>query len=59
MLSKNGNPSPSPVSVHLPKVIYASGNSVEGEVEINISQIQDDNIEEVQVELRGALSTYV
>ena len=58
MLSKNENASP-PVFVHLPKVIYASGNSVEGEVEINIFQSQEDNIEEVQVELRGTSSTYV
>ncbi|KAI0650969.1 hypothetical protein C8Q79DRAFT_1007179 [Trametes meyenii] len=51
---------PSGISVHLPPALYVSGHWVEGKVELNLEQLQQDNIQEVHVKLRGyAFTSYV
>lgn len=52
-------PSSNPaISVHLARTFLLSGHSVEGEVELNFQELQQDNIQEVHVKLRGVVRTY-
>ena len=52
-----GITSTSALTVYIPPAIYAAGNSIEGEVAIDFRQLREENIEEVQVRLRGASHT--
>ncbi|KAI0675742.1 hypothetical protein C8Q78DRAFT_346210 [Trametes maxima] len=45
------------ISVQVPPALYVSGRLVEGEVELDFRQLQQDNIKEVQVQLRGWADT--
>ncbi|KAL1944373.1 hypothetical protein VTO73DRAFT_3558 [Trametes versicolor] len=51
-------PSSNPtISVHLARTFLMPGHSVEGEVELNFQELQQDNIQEVHVKLRGVVRT--
>ncbi|KAI0642174.1 hypothetical protein C8Q79DRAFT_1003114 [Trametes meyenii] len=45
------------ISLQVPPALYVSGRLVEGEVELDFRQLQQDNIKEVQVQLRGWADT--
>ena len=45
--------------VYLPPMTYVSGSTVDGEVEVDFRKLQEDNIEEIHVRLRGTARTYV
>lgn len=48
------NAGPQALAIHLPPVIYSAGSAVDGELEINFRKLQEDNIDQVQVRLRGS-----
>ena len=50
---------PSCFTLHVPPAVYASGSALEGEVEINLRELNEDEVEEVRVELRGSSYTCV
>ena len=45
-------------SLVIPATTYCAGSDVEGEVLLEFSQVQDEMIDEVTVELRGKLKVY-
>ncbi len=47
----------SALTICIPPAIYAAGSSIEGEVAIDFRQLREENIEEVQVRLRGSSHT--
>ncbi|KAI0677776.1 hypothetical protein C8Q78DRAFT_110275 [Trametes maxima] len=48
------------LSIYLPPALYVSGRFVEGEVELDLEQLQQDNVQEVHVKLRGyAFTSYI
>ncbi|PIL33882.1 hypothetical protein GSI_03588 [Ganoderma sinense ZZ0214-1] len=49
----------SALTVYIPPAIYAAGSSIEGEVAIDFRQLREENIEEVQVRLRGSSHTVI
>ncbi|KAI0832908.1 hypothetical protein BC628DRAFT_1415138 [Trametes gibbosa] len=49
----------SAISISLPHNLHVSGCSVEGEIALNFRHIQEDNIQEVHVKLRGFARTSV
>ncbi|PIL33878.1 hypothetical protein GSI_03584 [Ganoderma sinense ZZ0214-1] len=49
----------SALTVYIPPAIYAAGSSIEGEVAIDFRQLREENIEEVQVRLRGSSHTAI
>ena len=51
--------STSAFSVYIPPAIYPAGATIEGEVELRFRDLQEENIEEVQLRLRGTSRTYV
>ncbi len=51
--------SSSALTVYIPPAIYVAGSTIEGEVEMRFPDLQDENIEEVQLRLRGSSRTYV
>ena len=59
MFSKSkSNKAPTALAVYYPPAVYTPGSVMEGEVELNFRQIQEDNIDEVHVKLRGISYTY-
>ena len=50
---------PSCFTLHIPPAVYVSGSALEGEVEINMRELLEDEVEEVHVELRGSSYTCV
>ncbi|KAI0757927.1 hypothetical protein C8Q74DRAFT_1319879 [Fomes fomentarius] len=53
-LFRSLNAGPQALTIHLPPVIYSAGSAVDGELEIDFRKLQEDNIDEVQVRLRGS-----
>ncbi|KAI0691289.1 hypothetical protein C8T65DRAFT_745494 [Cerioporus squamosus] len=49
--------SSSALTVYVPPAIYAAGSKIEGEVEIQFRDLQEENVEEVQLRLRGTSKT--
>ncbi|KAI0364559.1 hypothetical protein BV20DRAFT_1125540 [Pilatotrama ljubarskyi] len=50
--------SPRPaISLHLPRTLFVAGCVVEGEVELDVRQLHEDDIHEVHVKLRGHAKT--
>ncbi|KAI0355531.1 hypothetical protein OH77DRAFT_1425041 [Trametes cingulata] len=47
------------ISVRIPGILFVSGGPVEGELELNYRALQDDNIQEVHVKLRGFAKTEI
>ncbi|KAI0355529.1 hypothetical protein OH77DRAFT_1521078 [Trametes cingulata] len=47
------------ISLHLPRIFFTSGCAVEGEAELDIRQLQQDNVQEVHVKLRGTAKTEI
>ncbi|KAI0658706.1 hypothetical protein C8Q70DRAFT_1054840 [Cubamyces menziesii] len=41
------------VRIHLPGNVFVSGCPVEGEVELNVRILQEENVQEVRIELKG------
>ena len=54
MFKTNATPA---LVVYLPPMTYASGSTVDGEVEVDFRKLQEDNIEEIHVRLRGTART--
>ncbi|KAM5542507.1 hypothetical protein V8D89_003966 [Ganoderma adspersum] len=50
---------PSCFALHIPPAVYVSGSTLEGEVEINLRELNEDEVEEVHVELRGSSYTWM
>ena len=48
-----------PFSLVIPPTTYCPGSDVEGEVLLEFPQVQDEQIDEVVVELRGKIKVYV
>ncbi len=48
-----------PFSLVIPATTYCAGSDVEGEVLLQFPQVQDGQIDEVTVELRGTMEVYV
>ena len=48
-----------PFSLVVPPTTYCPGSDVEGEVLLEFPQVQDEQIDEVVVELRGKIKVYV
>ena len=48
-----------PFSLVIPPTAYCAGSDVEGEVLLQFPQVQDEQIDEVVVELRGKIKVYV
>ncbi|RPD67563.1 hypothetical protein L226DRAFT_499814 [Lentinus tigrinus ALCF2SS1-7] len=51
--------SPPPFVLHIPPLVYVAGGTIGGEVEIDFRQLREQNIEEIQVRLRGRSETYI
>ncbi|TFK85458.1 hypothetical protein K466DRAFT_601153 [Polyporus arcularius HHB13444] len=51
--------SSSALTVYIPPAIYVAGSTIEGEVEMRFPDLQDENIEEVQLRLRGTSRTVI
>ncbi|RPD67561.1 hypothetical protein L226DRAFT_566250 [Lentinus tigrinus ALCF2SS1-7] len=51
--------SSSALTVYIPPAIYAAGSTIDGEVQIQFRDLQDENIEEVQLRLRGTSKTFI
>ncbi|KAI0364609.1 hypothetical protein BV20DRAFT_974263 [Pilatotrama ljubarskyi] len=47
------------ISIDLPAILFVSGYAVEGEVVLDFRALQQDNIQEVHVELRGLAKTEI
>ncbi|KAI0364608.1 hypothetical protein BV20DRAFT_974262 [Pilatotrama ljubarskyi] len=52
------NPRPA-ISLHLPRTFFFAGCAVEGEVELDVRQLYEDDIHEVHVKLRGVAKTEI
>ncbi|PIL37728.1 hypothetical protein GSI_01422 [Ganoderma sinense ZZ0214-1] len=50
---------PSCFTLHIPPAVYVSGSTLEGEVELNLRELNQDEVEEVHVELRGSSYTWM
>lgn len=53
------SPSAPALTLALPPTIYVAGGFIEGEVLIDFRQLQQENIQEVHLKLRGVLQTFV
>ena len=47
------------VRIHLPGNVFVTGCPVEGEVELNVRNLQEENVQEVRIELKGVAKMYV
>lgn len=50
---------PDCIVLDVPRQVYVAGGSVQGTVQLHFPLIQDQQIEEVHVKLRGSAYTYV
>ncbi|KAH9884969.1 hypothetical protein C8Q73DRAFT_718671 [Cubamyces lactineus] len=50
MLPSSAKPA---VRIHLPGNIFVAGCAIEGEAELNVRQLQEENIQEVRIDLKG------
>ena len=53
------SPPATALTLALPPTIYVAGGFIEGEVLIDFRQLQQENIQEVHLKLRGVLQTFV
>ena len=51
--------SSSALTIYVPPAIYTEGSTVAGEVSIDFRQLREENVEEVQLRLRGSSKTSV
>lgn len=50
---------PDCILLDIPRQVYVAGGGVQGTVQLHFPLIQDQQIEEVHVKLRGSAYTYV
>ncbi|TBU42929.1 hypothetical protein BD309DRAFT_961800 [Dichomitus squalens] len=47
------------LAITIPPAVYVAGSTIEGEVEVNVRQLHEEDIEEVVVKLRGTSETWI
>ncbi|KAJ7125253.1 hypothetical protein C8R44DRAFT_619278 [Mycena epipterygia] len=50
---------PQPITLHFQNVVRVAGETIEGHVDLNVAQAQEDHIEQLRVKLRGSISTRI
>ncbi|OBZ65059.1 hypothetical protein A0H81_14949 [Grifola frondosa] len=45
--------------LHLTPILFVAGTTIEGEVELNFTELQEEQIDEVHIKLRGSVHTWI